>query len=198
MSDSDRMPQIPLERMTDSQQQAVAAFKAARRAELDGPFVPLLRSPEVLNRARALGDYLRFQSRLPARLRELVILFAAREWTQQFEWHSHYPLALRAGLSADVAAAIAEGRRPAQMDEDETAVYDFCSELQRDRTVSDRTYEVMTLRLGEEGLVDVVGLMGYYTLLAMMMNTARTPLPAGVEPPLTAPGTGGRVAGRIG
>src|SRR5712691_7542892 len=108
----DRMPPIPADKMTAAQKQAVADFKTARGADISGPFVPLLRSPEVMSRARAMGDYLRFRSSLPPRLSELVILLTARRWTQQYEWNAHQPLALQGGLRADIVKAVAEGRRP--------------------------------------------------------------------------------------
>ena len=108
----DRMPPIPAEKMTAAQRAAVADFIAARSADISGPFIPLLRSPELMNRARALGDYLRYKSSLPPRLSEFVILLTARRWTQQYEWNAHQALALQGGLRADIVAAVAEGRRP--------------------------------------------------------------------------------------
>src|SRR6059058_4460986 len=131
----DRMPPIPADRLTDSQKQAIAEFKAARGADISGPFVPLLRSPEVMNRARAMGDYLRFKSSLPPRLSEFVILLTARRWTQQYEWNAHQPLALKGGLKAAVVEAIAEGRRPDPMAADEVAVYALVDELHRNQSV---------------------------------------------------------------
>src|SRR5438874_13164083 len=104
----DRMPPIPQDRMTEAQRAAVVEFKAARSADISGPFIPLLRSPEVMNRARAMGDYLRYKSALPPRLSEFVILLTARRWTQQYEWNAHHPLALQGGLSADIVKAVAE------------------------------------------------------------------------------------------
>ena len=138
-----------------------------------------------MNRARSLSDYLRFNSSLPPRLSEFVILITAREWTQQYEWNAHYSLAMKGGLSPEIAKAVAEGRRPEKMAEDESALYDFCIELHRNRSVSDATYARALGKFGEQGLVDAVGLSGWYTLVAMVLNTARTPLPAGVAPPLT-------------
>ena len=177
------MPPIPAEKMTEAQKKAVAEFAAARGA-LTGPWSVLLRSPEMVNRARGLSDYLRFNSVLPPRLSEFVILITAREWTQQYEWNAHYSLALKGGLNPDIAKAIAEGRRPLSMAEDEEAAYDFCMELHRNRSVSDATYARALSRFGEQGIVDMVGLNGYYTLVAMVLNTARTPLPAGATPAL--------------
>src|SRR5262245_61742904 len=136
----DRMPPIPSDKMTADQKKAVEEFRAARQAELSGPFIPLLRSPEVMTRARAMGDYLRYRSVLPARLSEFVILMTSRQWSQQYEWNVHYPIALNAGLEPDVADAIAEGRRPERMKEDEEILYDFCMDLQRNQSVRDEIY----------------------------------------------------------
>src|SRR5436853_2128414 len=133
----DRMPPIPADKMTEAQKKAIAEFVAARGTDISGPFVPLLRSPEVMSRARALSDYLRFKSVLPPRLSEFVILITARQWTQQYEWNAHYQLALNGGLDADTAKAIAEGRRPEHMAEDEAILYEFCMEIQRNQSVGD-------------------------------------------------------------
>ena len=180
----DRMPPIPAEKLTGAQRAAVAEFKAARSAEVSGPFIPLLRSPEVMIRARAMGDYLRYKSALPPRLSEFVILLTARRWTQQYEWNAHQGLALQGGLNADTVRAVAEGRRPERMADDEEAVYTMWEELQKNQSVTDATYARAVAKLGEQGVVDALGITGYYTLLAMVMNTARTPLPPGVAPPL--------------
>src|SRR3954468_17392459 len=136
----DRMPPIPADRLTDAQKKAIEEFKVARSADISGPFVPLLRSPEVMTRARAMGNYLRNKSALPPRLSEFVILLTARRWTQQYEWNAHQPLALKGGVKADVVTAIAEGRRPEHMAADEEAVYSLVEELDRNRSVSDATY----------------------------------------------------------
>ena len=184
----DRMPPIPADKLTDAQKRAVEEFKAARSADTSGPFVPLLRSPELMSRARAMGDYLRFKSVLAPRLSEFAILIAARQWTQQYEWDVHYPLATRAGLNPDTAKAVAEGRRPDRMAEDEEVLYNLCTELQRNQSVSDATYQRAVAKLGEQGVIDAIGIQGYYTLLAMVMNTARTPLPQGRAPALAPPG----------
>jgi 4-carboxymuconolactone decarboxylase len=180
----DRMPAIPPEQLTDAQRNAIAEFKSARGVDISGPFVPLLRSPEVMSRARAMGDYLRFKSSLPPRLSEFVILLTARRWTQQYEWHAHMPLALQGGLKTEIVAAIAEGRRPEKMAADEEAVYMLWDEVQRTQGASDGTYASAVRSVGEQGVIDVLGITGYYTTLAMVMNTTRTPLPAGVKPPL--------------
>jgi 4-carboxymuconolactone decarboxylase len=175
----DRMPPIPADKLTDAQRKAIAEFTTARSADISGPFIPLLRSPEVMTRARAMGDYLRFRSSLPPRLSEFVILITARRWTQQYEWNAHQPLALQGGVKADVVKAIAEGRRPEPMAADEDAVYTLVEEVDRNRSVSDATYARAVAAVGEQGVVDTLGLVGYYTMLALVMNTARTPLPPG-------------------
>ena len=180
----DRMPPIPADTLTDAQKKAVEEFKAARSADVTGPFVALLRSPEVMNRARAMGDYLRFKSSLPPRLSEFVILLVSRRWTQQYEWNAHKPLALQGGLRADIVDAIAEGRRPDKMAADEEALYSLVDDVHRNQSVSDGVYANAVSKVGEQGVIDTLGITGYYTLLAMVMNTTRTPLPAGAKPGL--------------
>ena len=181
----DRLPPIPADAMTDAQKKAVAEFVAARGTNISGPFVPMLRSPEVMSRARAMGDYLRYKSVLPPRLSEFVILITARHWTQQYEWATNYSIALAAGINVESAKAVAEGRRPEHMAADEELVYDFSIELQRNQSVSDATYGRMLAKFGEQGIIDTVGIVGYYTFLGMVLNTARTPVPGSATPALT-------------
>jgi 4-carboxymuconolactone decarboxylase len=180
----DRLPPIAEAQLTPEQRDAIVQFKTARGAEVTGPFQPLLRSPELMTRTRAMGDYLRYKSALPPRLSEFVILMTAREWTQQYEWNAHYPIALKAGVKPEVANAIAEGRRPSSMTDDEAALYDLCQELDRHKSVADGTYARALKLFGEKGVVDAIGIHGYYTLLAMVLNTARTPAGEGPSPTL--------------
>jgi 4-carboxymuconolactone decarboxylase len=180
----DRLPPIPADQTTPAQQQAIADFRAARKAELTGPFIPLLRSPELMTRTRALGDYLRYQTRLGPRHSEFVILMAARRWSQQYEWAVHYPIAIKAGVTPEVVKAIAERRRPAGMTGEEATLYDFCDELMGTQAVGDAAYARMVASFGEQGVVDTVGIVGYYTMLAMVLNTARTPAPSNGAPVL--------------
>lgn len=182
----DRMPPIPADRLTDSQKKAMQEFTAARKVELSGPFWPLLRSPEVMSRARAMGDYLRFTSVLPPRLSEFAILITARHWTQNYEWDVHAPLAAQGGLKASIIAAVADGRRPDGMADDEDTLYTFLDELHRTQSISDGTYARTVKAFGEQGVIDVLGISGYYTMLAMVLNTARTPVPTGHTPALRA------------
>lgn len=171
----DRLPPIPAQQLTAAQRESIEAFKAARGVDVSGPFHPLLRSPELMTRTRAMGDYLRYKSALPPRLSEFVILMTAREWTQQYEWNAHYPIAIKAGLAPEVANAIAEGRRPSRMSDEESILYDFCQELHHTKAVSDATYARALKAFGEQGVMDTVGITGYYSLLGMVLNTARTP-----------------------
>jgi 4-carboxymuconolactone decarboxylase len=180
-----RMPAIPADKMTNEQKKALEEFLAARGTPT-GPWIALLRSPDLINRARGLSDYLRFKSVLPPRLSEFVILMTARQYTQQYEWNAHYQLAMTGGLKPDVAKAIAEGRRPEHMAEDEEILYDFCMELHHNKSVSDATYARAVSKFGEQGLVDTVSLTGYYVMISMILNTVRTPLPEGVAPALSA------------
>jgi 4-carboxymuconolactone decarboxylase len=167
--------------MTAEQTAAVADFKHTRNTtEFEGPFVPLLRSPDLLRRTQRVGEYLRYHSALPSRLSEMAILLAARHWCQQYEWHIHSATAAEAGLGAAVIDAIAEGRRPADMADDEAALHDFCLELLGNQCVSDPTYARALALFDERGVIDTVGILGYYQLLAMVMNTARTPLGPGM------------------
>lgn len=180
----DRMPPIPAEKYTEAQKKAAAEFAGGRGYEVRGPFVPLIRSPEVMLRAKAMGDHLRFKSALEARLSEMIILITAREWTQQYEWVAHHDIAIKAGLRREIADAIADGRRPVGMAEDEEAAYDMSIEIQRTKRVSDPTWNRAVAKFGEQGVIDLLGINGYYTFLAMTMNAARTGLPAGTPEPL--------------
>jgi 4-carboxymuconolactone decarboxylase len=182
---AERLPPIPEKELSQEQREAAAAFQEGRGYAVHGPFAVMLRSPEVMLRAKAMGDYLRFRNVLPRRVSEMVILITAREWTQQFEWTYHYRYAMEAGLAPHVADAIAEGRRPLEMAEDETVAYEFAIELHHRKGVSDATYARALALFGERGVIDLTGICGYYSFLAMMMNVARTPAPAeakGVAP----------------
>jgi len=175
----DRLPPIPAEKQTPEQRKAAAAFLANRKQDVFGPFVPLHRSPEVMLRAMAMGDYLRYRTVFPTRLNEFIILITARHFTQQYEWYVHYPIALKEGVSRDIADAIADGRRPTGMSGDEELIHDFCTELLKNHGVSDVTYARAVARWGEQGTIEMVGVVAYYTFQSMVLNTARTPVPPG-------------------
>ena len=172
----ERLPTIPPAQYTEEQKQAAADFESARKVAVFGPFEPLMYSPQVMSQARAMGDYLRYKSAIGNTLSELVILITAREWTQGYEWSVHYPIALKAGIRKEVADDIAVGRRPTAMSPDEETVFDFTSELLRSKQVSDATFERAKSRLGMKGVVDMTGIVGYYTFLAMQLNVAQYPV----------------------
>ena len=169
----DRLPTIPPASYTAEQKQAAVDFEAARKTPVFGPFEPLMHSPQVMSQARAMGDYLRYKSAIGTTLSELAILVTAREWSQDYEWTVHYPIALKAGIKADIADAVGDGRRPAAMSDDEEIVYEFTTELLRTKRVSDRTFARADKRFGKQGIVDLTGIAGYYTLLAMELNVAQ-------------------------
>lgn len=173
----DRLPKIAPEKYTDEQKKAADEFLEARKTPVFGPFEPLMHSPRMMSQARAMGDYLRYNSAIGNTLSELAILITAREWTQDYEWYVHAPIALKAGIKPDIVNAISEGRRPASMSEDEEIVYEFTTELYRNKRVSDRTFERAEKRFGKKGVVDLLGLDGYYTLLAMQLNAAKYDIP---------------------
>jgi 4-carboxymuconolactone decarboxylase len=174
---AERLPTIPPGQYSEEQKQAAADFETARKVAVFGPFEPLMYSPAVMTQARAMGDYLRYKSALGNTLSELAILLTARAWTQDYEWSVHYPIALKAGIRAEVADAIAEGRRPAGMSADEEIVYDYAMELLTNKQVSNSTFDRAKSRFGAKGVVDMTGIVGYYAFLAMQLNAAQYPLP---------------------
>jgi 4-carboxymuconolactone decarboxylase len=172
---SDRLPPIPPERWTAAQRQAAEAMIAGPRGAVVAPFVPLLRSPELAGHMQQVGAYLRFRSALGVRLTELAILVTARHYAQSVEWSIHAPIALREGIAPDTVAAIERGQRPAAMADDEALVHDFCLELLGARgRVGDGRWQRAVERFGEQAVVDLVATCGYYGLLALVMNAART------------------------
>jgi 4-carboxymuconolactone decarboxylase len=175
-----RMPAIAPEHYTEGQKKAAQEFLETRKAPVFGPFVPLIRSPELMTRAQLMGEYLRYRSSIGQRLSEFTILITAREWTQDYEWYVHHPMALKAGLKPEIAEAVFEGRHPSGMAPDEEILYDFVTELNHTKRVSDATYERTVKQFGEQGVIDIVGLQGYYSLLAMTLNVSR------LEPPKEA------------
>lgn len=181
---SDRLPPLPPEQWSAGQRAVAEEIIRGPRGALLAPFVPLLRSPELLQHAHRMGEYLRYRNALGLRLSELAILVTARHWSQQVEWAIHAPIAEREGVAADTIRDIGAGRRPEDMPADEAAVYAFCTELHHNRGVSDRTWNDVVERFGERGAVDLIGIAGYYAFLSMVMNAAHTPAPASGAPPL--------------
>lgn len=180
-SPDDRMPPLSDADMTPEQRAAIEEFREKRGQEPGGPFIPLSRSPAVLQAATHLGAYLRFESALPLDLSELAIIITARRWSQNYEWFAHRAIAEKAGIPAAVADAIGEGRRPDGLSPERQIVYDFCTEVHGNGQVCDTTYDKAKAAFGEQGVIDLTTICGYYSLLAMVMNIARTPMPDGVE-----------------
>ena len=170
----DRLPPLTADTLSAAQAEAAAAFEKVRGVPVFGPFWPLIRSPDLMLRAHEMGFYLRYNSSLPFVLSEMAILLVSRLWLQPVEWEIHRPAALKAGLPLSVVEAIAEGRRPAEMGPKETVVYDVFDQLHRNRGIDDALYAQACDLLGEQGLIELAGVAGYYTLLAMTMNIART------------------------
>ena len=182
----DRFKPLTYDQMTPAQKAMTDHILAGERRAMGGPFNVLLRSPEMGDLAQQFGAHARFRSSLPRKLNELVIIITARHWTAQYEWYAHKRAALEAGLNPAIVDAIALGRRPASMQPDEETVYQFCDELLNTKQVSDATFQAAVKAFGERGVVDLIGVSGYYQLVSMLLNVDRYPLPSGVKPELTA------------
>jgi 4-carboxymuconolactone decarboxylase len=180
-----RMPPLAQDRMTAAQKQAVADMLAGPRGKVDGPYWAIMRSPGLTAAMQKTGEYFRFECQLDKRLTELAILLTARAWTQQYVWDFHAPVAVKAGLKTAGVEAIAEARRPLDLADDEAVVYDFVTELLANKSVSDATYARALPLLGETGVMDVLGVVGYYSMLATVLNVARVPLENDRPLPLT-------------
>jgi 4-carboxymuconolactone decarboxylase len=156
-----------------------------RNAKFGGPpYRAYIRNPELAPRLSALSDYLRWNTSLPPRLSEFAILLTARQWTAQYEWFAHYPLALKAGLDAKILADVSAGRRPESMRDDEAALYDLVTALYREKKVTDPVYKAAVDRFGERGVMDIIGLIGYYDLVSMTLITMQASAPSDSVPPL--------------
>jgi 4-carboxymuconolactone decarboxylase len=192
-----RFAQLTVDQMTEAQKRAAEQIlTSSQRADgpagrymtssgqFPGPYNFLLRSPELAVRWRQLAEYLRFETSLPLRLNELAILIQARFWTAQFEWWAHYPLALRAGVPQSIADDLKVGKRPAGMQPDEEAVYEFCVELMREHHVADATFATLKAQFTEQQIADLVAVTGFYATVSMILNTVEAPLPTGEALPL--------------
>jgi 4-carboxymuconolactone decarboxylase len=173
----DRMPAIPEAQMSPDQKRVMDEIAAGPRGRIGGPFIPLMRSPELMNRLQKVGEYLRFQNTVGLRNSEFAVLIVARHWSQPIEWAIHRPIAEKEGVLPATCDAIAEGRRPDNMTDDETLIYNVLEELRNNRSLSDPTYAQLLKRFGEQGVIDLVAHYGYYSLLAMTLNVARTAVP---------------------
>lgn len=171
--------------MSQAQRAVAEQIIAGPRGEVRGPFVALLHHPALAGKLQALGEELRWKTKLPKRLLELAVLVTARRWTCQHEWFMHEKLAREAGLDPMIIAAIRERLIPGEMPEEEATVYAFCSEAHASGRVSDETFEAVKSRFGLDGALELLVACGYYSLMAMVLNTAELPLPGDAKPPLT-------------
>jgi len=173
--------------MSEAQREAHRGIVSGPRGGARGPFNALLRSPELADAAQKVGAYIRFKTSLPQKLNELAILVTARYWTAQFEWYAHAQLAEKAGLGARLISAIEKNLKPEGMTKDEAAIYDFAKELHERKGVSDAAFDAVKKLFGEKGVIDLIGACGYYTLVSMILNVERHPLPDGLPDPLKRP-----------
>lgn len=178
-----RFPSLEPGQMSPAQKRVHDAIAGGPRGGVRGPFGVLLRSPELADRVQRVGEHLRFNSSLPARLNEFAILINARFWESRYEWYAHRPFALKGGLAESIANDLAQNRRPAGMREDEEIVYEFCTALHRTHLVDEALFRRAVAALGEQGVVDLIGVSGYYTLVSMVLNVAEIPLPPDAPPP---------------
>jgi 4-carboxymuconolactone decarboxylase len=169
--------------MTDAQKQVYDAIAGGPRGGVRGPFRIMLHSPVLADRVQKLGEYLRYDTSLPARLNEFAILINARFWGSQYEWFAHKPLAIKGGLDEAITNDLAQNKRPENMKPDEELVYDFCTTLHREHFVGDALFKRAVTTLGEQGVIDLVGVSGYYTLVSMVLNVAEIPLTPGEKSP---------------
>jgi 4-carboxymuconolactone decarboxylase len=180
----DRFKPLTWDEMTPAQHTMLEHLFAGPRAGANGPFNVLLRSPEMGDIAQQFGASMRFNQSMPRKLNEMAIIIVARYWTAQYEWYAHKQAALQAGLNPAIVEAIQNGKRPAAMAKDETAVYTFCTELLNTKHVSDATFQAAKDLVGEKGIVDLMGVMSWYQMVSMLLNVDRYPLPDGAQPEL--------------
>jgi 4-carboxymuconolactone decarboxylase len=178
-----RYRDIAPEEMTPAQQRVHDLIVAGRRGRFGGPFQLLIRAPEICEHAAKLGEHLRWGTSLPDRLSELAIITTARFWRAQFEWHAHAPLAEQAGVPAAAIEAIRRGGAPSLAQKDEALVHRICTELFKTQRLSDATFNEAVAVLGEAGLIEVIGIIGYYTLIGNTLNVFQVAVPTGVTPP---------------
>jgi 4-carboxymuconolactone decarboxylase len=178
-----RFRKLSPEEMTPAQRAVAAEITAGPRGEVRGPFIALIHNPELASHVQRLGEHLRWKGKLPPKLKELAVLVTARRWTCQHEWVMHSKLALEKGLAKEAVDAISAGREP-QLSAEEREVYTFCKELHATGRAGDAAFAAIEKRYGLEGALELIALNGYYSMMAMVLNTAGLPLPGNVEPPL--------------
>jgi 4-carboxymuconolactone decarboxylase len=184
MTQTPRFSRLTAEQMTAQQREVAAEITAGPRGEVRGPFIALLHNPELARHVQRLGEHLRWKGKLPPKLKELAVLVTARRWTCQHEWVMHSKLALEGGLAPAIVEAIQQGKEPGGLSDEEKAVYTFCREVHGTGRAGEDSFLSIKNRFGLDGVLELVALNGYYTLMAMVLNTAGLPLPGNVEPPL--------------
>jgi 4-carboxymuconolactone decarboxylase len=180
-----RFPKLTPEQMTPAQREVAAEISAGPRGEVRGPFIALIHNAELARRIQSLGEHLRWKTKLPPKLVELAVLVTARRWICQHEWFVHSELARKAGLDDQVIAAIRDGREPS-LQGDAADVYAFCREAHATGRVGDAAFVAVRERFGLDGALDLLALNGYYSMMAMVLNSAGLPLPGNATPPLEA------------
>lgn len=182
----ERFSELRLDQLTPEQQQMAVHLKTPPRnsALNGGPFNAYARSPGLGLLLLGVSDYVRFNSSLPPRLSEFAIMIAARQWSQPYEWRAHYPLAVKGGLDRQILVDLGAGKRPQGMKEDETALYDFCTEMYRDKNVSDAAFKAALATFGERGVMDLIGIIGYYDIASMALIVQKTTAKPVDEAPL--------------
>jgi 4-carboxymuconolactone decarboxylase len=185
---SERMADIPLDRMSPAQRSVADAILSGPRKSMGGPFNAWLRSPALADRLQKVGEYVRFDSSLDRRINEMAILMTAQYWGSQYEWHAHAPLAIKAGLDPALVAAIGAGQKPEHMKDDEAIVFEFTTELRRDHGVDDAIYAKALEKFGEAGIIDLVAVNGYYDVVSMTLNVAHVTPPADAHIPFKQAG----------
>jgi 4-carboxymuconolactone decarboxylase len=184
----ERMPEIPLDKMSAAQRSIADAVMSGPRKRMSGPFNAWLRSPELADRLQKVGEYVRFNTSLDKRVNEMAILMTAQAWGSTYEWYAHAPLALKAGLDPAIVTAIGAGRKPDNMKDDEAIVWEFTTQLRRDHGVDDAIYARALEKFGEQGIMDLVAVNGYYDVVSMTLNVARVAAPTGEELPFRQAG----------
>jgi len=179
-----RFPKLTVEEMTPVQREVAAEISAGPRGEVRGPFIPLIHHPELARRLQALGEQLRWKAKLPPQLIELAVLVCARRWSCQHEWFMHEKLAREHKLDPGIIESISRNEQPRNLSAEQAAVYDFCKDLHATGRASDAAFEAAKARFGLDGALELIALSGYYSLMAMVLNTASLPLPGGAQPPL--------------
>jgi len=183
-----RMAEIPLDKMTPAQRTVADSIMSGPRKGMSGPFNAWLRSPELADRLQKVGEYVRFNTSLDKRLNEMAIIMTAQYWGSQYEWYAHAPLAIKAGLDPQIVAALGAGRKPEKMKDDEAIVWEFTTQLRRDHEVDDALYGKAVEKFGENGVMDLVAVNGYYDVVSMTLNVAHVAPPAGEALPFKQAG----------